>query len=229
MNPQIEEGVTTAQRGNSIRAVQVQNIIARMEGSNSQQTMLLMAHYDSVPYARGAADDAAGVAAILEAVRALQAGPPLQNDVVILFTDAEEGGLMGARYFTENNPLMEEIDLVLNFEARGTSGSSIMFETNDGNDKLIPLFEEATPNPVANSLTYSVYKVLPNDTDFTMFKQHDIQGLNYAFIEDYLDYHTMQDNPENLSLSSLQHHGENLLGNCGYLAIQILISLRNQM
>ncbi|MDR8394017.1 M20/M25/M40 family metallo-hydrolase [Aliifodinibius sp. S!AR15-10] len=212
VNPRIESGISTVNfRG--YRAVETQNIIARLEGTDSERTIMLMAHYDSAIYAPGAADDGSGVAAILEVIRAVKAGNPLKNDLLVLFTDGEELGLMGARRFASTNPLLKEIDLILNLEARGSSGRSVMFETNAGNAKLIPLFAEATSHPVANSLTYSIYKILPNDTDFSVFKPHGIQGLNFAFIEGFLNYHTMQDIPENLSLASLQHHGENLIGN----------------
>ncbi|MDX1638422.1 MAG: M20/M25/M40 family metallo-hydrolase [Balneolaceae bacterium] len=215
LKPRVETGISLVTfRG--YHAARTQNIIARLEGADSDRTILLMAHYDSVPYAPGAADDAAGVAAILEVLRAIRAGEPLHHDLLVLLTDGEELGLMGARHFAENSPLLDEVDLVLNLEARGSSGSSIMFETNSGNANLIPQFAESTGNAVANSLTYAVYKILPNDTDFTVFKPCDLQGLNYGFIDDYLDYHTMQDNPANLSLPSLQHHGENILDNVRY-------------
>ncbi len=213
LNPKIEKGMALLRNRQSTRAVHTQNIIARVTGSNPKRTILLMAHYDTVPYAPGAADDASGVASILEVIRAVQSGESLKNDLIILFTDGEELGLMGARQFAKTNSAIKEVDLILNFEARGTSGSSIMFETNSGNAKLIPQFARFTPDPVANSLTYSIYKILPNDTDFSVFKPYEKQGLNFAFIEEYLNYHTMQDNPGNLSMASLQHQGENLLGN----------------
>lgn len=212
LDPKVHQGISRSNvRG--YRVANTENILARLKGTSSERTILLMAHYDSVPYAPGAADDASGVASILETIRAVKAGSPIQNDLLILLTDGEELGLMGARQFVNSNPAVDEVDLILNFEARGSSGTSIMFETNTGNAKLIPYFSRFTSHPVANSLTYSIYKILPNDTDFTVFKPYDIPGLNFAFIQGFLDYHTMQDNPENLSMASLQHHGENLLDN----------------
>src|SRR5690606_39231039 len=113
-----------------------------------------------------------GVATILEGVRAfLESGERPKNDIIILFSDAEELGLNGADLFVREHPWAKEVGLVLNFEARGSGGPSYMLiETNRGNAKLIEGFSRAgVQYPVANSLVYSVYKMLPNDTDLTVF------------------------------------------------------------
>src|SRR5690606_39288806 len=59
------------------------------------------------------------------------------------------------------------------FEARGTSGPSYMLmEVNDGNSEMVKGFAKANPRyPVSNSLMYSIYKTLPNDTDLTVFRE----------------------------------------------------------
>lgn len=214
LEPKVIDGIGVQHE--HLAAARTQNIVAKLEGSQPERAILMMAHYDSRPYALGAADDGSGVAAILETVRAIQASGPLKNDIIILFTDGEELGLLGAELFADTYPQLEEIGLVLNLEARGSGGPSIMFETNRHNAALIPHFARATPNIFANSITYTVYQLLPNDTDFSVTKRAGLQGLNFAFIEDYLNYHTLQDSPGNLSLRSLQHHGENLLSNARY-------------
>ena len=72
------------------------NVIGRIPGTANSKAFTLMAHYDSVPFGPGAADDGAGVVTLLETARALKAGPPLKNDVIFLFTDGEEAGEVGA-------------------------------------------------------------------------------------------------------------------------------------
>ncbi len=72
------------------RMARVRNVVAVLPGTDPTGRLFLTAHHDSVETGPGAADDAAGVAAVLEAVRALTAGPPLRNDVVVVLTDAEE-------------------------------------------------------------------------------------------------------------------------------------------
>ena len=74
---------------------------------------------------------------MLETLRALKAGPPLDRDVIALLTDGEESGCLGARVFVTEHPWADEVGIVLNFDARGNSGPSIMFETSDGNGWLI--------------------------------------------------------------------------------------------
>jgi len=185
----------------------IENIIGRLKGSENSKPILLVAHYDSVPTGPGASDDGASVAALLETLRALKAGAPLKNDIVFLFTDGEEPGLLGAKAFVEEHPWAKEGGLVLNFEARGTSGASVMFETSSGNGWLIKEFTKAAPHPVSSSFLYEVYKVLPNDTDFTIFKKAGFAGLNFAYINDVTSYHTRLDTIANVNEQSLQHQG----------------------
>ena len=156
-----------------------------------------------------------GVVTILETLRAYKAsGKKPKNDIIILFTDAEEVGLDGARLFVNNHPWAKNIGIALNFEARGSGGpSNMIVETNGGNKNLIKAFMEADVKfPVASSLMYSIYKMLPNDTDSTVLREGaDIDGFFFAFIDDHYDYHTANDNYDNLDVNTLQHQGEYLL------------------
>ncbi len=193
-----------------------ENIIAKIPGDGSGQTLLLMSHYDSAPHtqSRGASDAGSGVATILETVRAFKAqDKKAKNDIIILFTDAEELGLNGASIFVNKHKWAKNIDLALNFEARGSGGpSNMIVETNGGNGALIKAFAKANPShPFANSLMYSVYKLLPNDTDSTVLREDgDIDGFFFAFIGDHFDYHTAYDIPSRLDPASLEHQGRYL-------------------
>lgn len=200
-----------------------QNIISRIKGSTKGKALLLLTHYDSAIHSsRGASDAASGVATILEGIRAFLASEKEhENDIIIVFTDAEELGLNGADIFVNDHPWVEEVGLALNFESRGSGGNSFMLlETNRGNKKLIEHFMTARPNfPVTNSLAYSVYKMLPNDTDLTVLReQADINGFNFAFIDDHFDYHTATDIPENLDKNSLAHQGSYLMPLLNYFS-----------
>lgn len=190
----------------------VENIVARLKGtSGAPDAIALVAHYDSVPAGPGAGDDGAGVAALLETLRALRAGPPLHNDVLILLTDGEEDGLLGASAFVAENPSAKDVRVAVNFEARGNAGESQMFETSAGNGRLVQIFAQAAPHPSGSSLSYEIYKHLPNDTDMTVFKKSGTGGLNFGFIGHWEAYHTPLDNPQSLDRGSLQQHGENAL------------------
>lgn len=185
----------------------VQNIVARLKGAGAGRAVMLACHYDSVPTGPGASDDGAAVAVLLETLRALRAGPALSNDVIFLFTDGEEAGLLGARAFVDEHPWAKDVGVVLNFEARGVGGPSIMFETSDRNGSLVAEFAEAAPHPLANSLAYEIYRLLPNDTDLSVFKRAGMPGLGFAYIEGLTHYHTQLDSVENADERSIQHHG----------------------
>jgi hypothetical protein len=207
LNPEVFPATGVYQRTNYIVVGDTHDVIGRLRGTASSGAMVLMAHYDSVYQAPGAADDGASVAAILETVRALQNGPALKNDLIVLFTDGEEAGMLGAEAFVNSHPWMKDVGLVLNFEARGDHGVSLLFETGTNNRSVIEEVATATPYPTASSLFYALYKLLPNDTDFTVFHSRNIPGLNFAFGENLEAYHSRLDTADNLSTASLQHHG----------------------
>lgn len=209
LSPEVQKTTVVNPRwGTPFVAGTVHNIVARRQGTKNTKAILVAAHYDSVPNGPGASDDGAAVVAILETIRALRAGSPLRNDVIFLITDGEEAGLLGAKAFVDEHPWAKDVGLVLNFEARGNSGASVMFETSTDNGWLIKEFASSAKHPVANSLTYSIYKLLPNDTDLTMFKQAGFPGLNFAYLSGVIHYHTFSDNLENIDERSLQHHGD---------------------
>ncbi|MDT0685339.1 M28 family peptidase [Autumnicola psychrophila] len=210
---QIQEGYHLNNSGEMARP---QNILSRIEGSGDGEALMLMTHYDSNPHSSfGASDAGSGVATILEGVRAFLADSVNKNnDIILLFTDAEELGLNGAGLFIEEHPWANDAKLALNFESRGSGGNSFMFlETNTSNSALIRAFKEANPQfPATNSLAYSVYKMLPNDTDLTVLReQGNINGFNFAFIDDHFDYHTATDVPENLDKETLAQQGTYLM------------------
>ena len=210
----LQEGYTLSDWGNLEKT---KNILARIKGSSNSKALLLLTHYDSAPhsYSIGASDAGSGVATILESARAfLHNKTPHKNDIIILFSDAEELGLNGAALFVTQHQWAKEVGLVLNFEARGSSGPSYMLmETNKGNAGLVKEFAAAKATfPVSNSLMYSIYKMLPNDTDLTVFReQGNIQGYNFAFIDDHYNYHTAQDDINHLNKNTLAHQGTYLM------------------
>jgi hypothetical protein len=190
----------------------VDNIVATLPGRNPTGSVVLAAHYDSVAAGPGASDDGAAIAAMLETVRALRNGDQLRNDLVLLITDGEEDGLLGAAAFAGRHPLVQQRAVVLNWEARGVSGPSLMFETSRDNAALVDVFAEATPHPHGDSSLIEFYRLLPNNTDFTEFAGAGLPGLNFAYVEGAARYHTPGDSIANLDRASLQHHGANMLG-----------------
>ena len=214
LETQVQEGFVINPKWKSLD--KPKNIIAQIKGSENGKSLLLLSHYDSaLTPSYGASDAGSGVVTILETLRAYKAsGKKPKNDIIVLFTDAEEVGLDGARLFVNNHPWAKNVGIALNFEARGSGGpSNMIVETNGGNKNLIKAFMEADVKfPVASSLMYSIYKMLPNDTDSTVLREGaDIDGFFFAFIDDHYDYHTANDTYDNLDVNTLQHQGEYLL------------------
>jgi hypothetical protein len=208
------EGVRAADTWSprSVGVGAVQNLIATLPGTDQDApAVLVMSHYDTVHNSPGAADDTAGVAAALEIARALKAGPPPARDVIFLFTDGEEPGLLGAEAFFSRDPLRQHVGVVINMETRGDAGRAAMFQTGPGSGDLIRLYAGAARQPTANSVAAAVYQRMPNDTDFTHALRQGLPGLNFAFIDDQLAYHTPLATPEHLNQGSLQNLGDQAL------------------
>jgi hypothetical protein len=207
----IQTTTSTHSFRNIVVAGKVNNIIARIKGTNNSKAVLIMGHYDSQPNTPGAGDDAAAVGSMLETARGLKAGPALQNDIIFLFTDGEEMGILGAQAFVDDSTLLHQVGLVMNFDGRGNAGIINTFEVNPQNGWVITEFAKAAPYPVANSFSYEIYKRLPNYTDYTAFKEKDITGLNSGLIEGFVNYHSMTDVPSSLDQRSVQHYGANMI------------------
>ncbi|MBO9547732.1 M28 family metallopeptidase [Caulobacter sp.] len=198
--------------GRALGVAAVQNLVGVLPGKDrTLPAILVMSHYDSVHNSPGAADDATGTAAALEIARALKADGPHLRDVIFLFTDAEEPGLLGADAFFARDPMLARVGLVLNMEARGDAGRAAMFQTGPGNGALMSVFAREAKGPSANSMASTVYEKMPNDTDFTHAVKKGLPGLNLAFIDDQLAYHTPLARPDHLERGSLQHIGDQAL------------------
>ena len=198
---------------------EVNNILGVIPGVNNSY-ILLVAHYDSGPAKKfgqeegslGAADDGYGLSSILETINQVYDGHvPLRNGIKVIFTDAEEIGLLGIQAEIDNYPgFFENVAFVINVEARGVKGPSIMFQSSLDNYKVIKFYQQAN-YPVSFSLAGDVYSRMPNYTDFTPLLEIGVQGINMAVLDNLDYYHTPMDNPDNVNLSSLQHYGEVLV------------------
>ena len=94
------------------RTGKVQNVMGLLEGSgpHKDEVIVVMAHYDHVGVDRsgvhpGADDNASGTAALLAALPDLaekQKRGELDRSILILWTAAEEKGLVGSKYFIDH-------------------------------------------------------------------------------------------------------------------------------
>lgn len=198
------------------------NIVAEFSPAAGASTvaptwLMLVAHYDSrysqpmprdTVWSYGAADDGYGLGVILESVSlALKNRQDWKQGVKVLFTDAEEVGMMGMKAAWENDrAIFDNVGLVLNVEARGPWGPALLFEACPGNDKVQDLYASVAKYPYTYSLTTVVYGFMPTFTDFSIIKD-SVPGLNFSTIADINHYHTDKDNFSNISEKSIQHYG----------------------
>gem|GEM_PF-730405 len=197
------------------------NLLVELPSSNPDLPAILLAcHYDSVAAGPGASDDAAAVASLIEIASILMRETPLARPVFLLFTDGEEVGLVGARGFVRFNEIADQIGVVINLEARGNSGGSLMFETSEGNSWLVEQMAQGLDRPMSSSAYVSIYRAMPNSSDLTVFMKRGLSGLNFAFIGNPKQYHTPLDDTGNLDLGSLQHQGNHALA----MTRQLLLS-----
>lgn len=205
----------------SFDAVDVLAEFPPLKASEDPTYLLMVAHYDSrysqpmpkdTVWSYGAADDGYGVSVILETVnQVLKCRQDWKQGVKVLFTDAEEVGMMGMKAIWENDrEVFDNVGFMINIEARGPWGPALLFETCPGNEKVMDLYAETADYPFTYSLTTVVYSFMPNFTDFTIVKD-EIPGMNFSTIADINHYHTDLDNFSNICPKSIQHYGAQIV------------------
>jgi hypothetical protein len=203
----------------------VANVIAARPGTASTGTVVLAAHYDTVVGSPGAADDGVGVGVLLETARALSTTGAPRNTVMVLLTDAEEVGLLGAEAFVRERSKGLGTAVVLNHEARGAGGAPVTFRMSSPNGELIEVLAGA-PGASADSSSEASFEALPNDTDFTPFEQAGLHGFDTAIVADSAYYHSPIDDPAHLSAASLQQMGDTTFALTRELAGMDLAAIR---
>lgn len=185
----------------------VQNTIGWIKGKNSSDIILLTAHLDSKG-GPGATDDASGVAVLLETARALMSSTPLRNTVMFLFTDNEEGGYKGAKFFIDHHPRARNVRIVVGFDAGGLSGPDVLSATSANNGWIIRQLAKAD-TPVSGSS--AINSLATTKADFTgAFQVAGYSGYAFSLYWDRR-IHTPEDDIKNLNPSSIQHQGYHAL------------------
>ncbi len=143
---------------NELREVKSKNVVARLEGSDpalKDELLVYSAHWDHLgkdparkgdQIFNGAADNASGVAAVLEIARAFtRITPAPKRSILFLATAAEEQGLLGAKHYAEHPlyPLertLANINLdVINLWGPTTDIVSIGMGQTDLEDRLVEI------------------------------------------------------------------------------------------
>ncbi|HET9016001.1 MAG TPA: M20/M25/M40 family metallo-hydrolase [Thermomicrobiaceae bacterium] len=209
LQPEVQAATGTAVMDNgSVWAGSVRNVVARVPGTASTGAVLLAAHYDTVPTGPGAGDCGSCVATVLETVRALRAGPPLANDVIVLFADAEEHDMLGAKTFMAQHPWASEVRVAFNFEALTPGGATLVNYVAAGHGQLTDAFLGAVPHPLVSSFITG----LGFGYDATQYASGGAAGFEMTHFDTHLSaYHSALDTASRVDPRSLQDNGSYLL------------------
>jgi hypothetical protein len=217
--PEVQSASVVRSGGSEAHLIPVHNVLARLEGTGDGPALLLSGHYDSVATSPAASDCGQCTAVILEAARALKAGPPLASDVIILFTDGEEVGVAGAEAFVEQHPWAADVGLSIVTEGYGTRGASMLYVAGQGDGAVqaqaLAAMDEATRYPAAYSFIHNLMWTLAGNTgsDLDAFlRLAPGLGFLYMSVESTPAYHTAADSVANLDPRSVQHQGEVVVG-----------------
>lgn len=227
-DPSTEEEIRSRAGMGDKPTMDLNNISVLVDAPDTDETIIFMAHTDSVIMGPGAFDDTVAVAALLEGLRAIQGKVPAR-DLIFLFTDGEEQGLLGAGLYVQDHPeLQSRTRLVVNLEARGNRGVLILFETSANNHGLISAYQQAVNYPFSTAIATAVYKTMQNDTDLTRFIKLGYPGINLAVIDGAEVYHTEFDNYDTFSRDSAMHYLDNATGLVTYLPLTPALELEAQ-
>jgi hypothetical protein len=199
------------------------NVVARLPG-RSPEAILLDAHFDTLVDSVGAADDAAGVAAIVEALRVLAREAPFEHTILVNLNGGEEAGLFGAAGFLKHR-WARDVRAYLYLEAL-PGGRAGLFGA--GNPWLVETYAAAAPAPVGNVVGQDLVAsgLLPHNGDFTPFHEAGLVGLDVAMTGDGWAYHDALDRPSRLQRGSLQHLGDTTVAVVRALASGPLLAAR---
>ena len=169
-----------------------ENVLGEIRGTDkAEEVVLVGAHLDSWHGATGATDNAAGVAAVLEAVRILtKLRIPLRRSVQVAFWGGEELGRVGSRGYVQRYLVDAEgkptetfgkISCYLNLDYGSGRIRGIYLQ---GNETLKPLFDEWLAGIGDGELVATLRSTLGSDQ--ATFERAGVPGL--SFIQDPLNY-----------------------------------------
>jgi len=192
------------------------NIVVHKRGIRpGRAAIVVSAHYDSGDATLGAADGAMSAAAMLETLRALQAGPPLENDLLFVFTDADSRQALGTRGlmegFMKTHPVARRARLLLRFDNPGNSGPLALVDGAHADGFALAAFARAAPAPAGTSFMGELLAELRPRPAGAVLAAGGAALLQFATTGASLGPDAIHDLPQRVSKASLQHEGDTML------------------
>ena len=166
-----------------------QNILAVIEGTEcKEESIVLTAHYDSVPVGTGSWDNATGAAALLAIFRHFAANPS-RRTMRFIWCGSEELGLLGSRaYVEQKSELLEKTVFCFNFDMCGTAlGANKICVTGE---KELQTFVEQYCKMIGYS---AIIGVGVHSSDSAPFCDKDIPALGLSRETNTAELHTIHD------------------------------------
>lgn len=198
----------------TIGAVVHKNLVGVIKGSQKPDEYIVMgAHYDHVGVRssdgevyNGADDNAAGVAAVLAAAKYFKAHPP-KHSIIFSLWAAEEIGLLGSKYFTNNLPApiqLAQLKFYLNLDMIARSDNNKIWACGLHHYPAYAYLVDSLQGKTNIQLTAG-YDSPSSPQDWTFlsdqgsFHQKSIPFL-YLGVEDHADYHKVTDEFSKIAL-----------------------------
>lgn len=182
------------------------NVIGLLPGTDPvlrQEAIVLGAHLDhvgiqgeSVIFA-GAQDNASGVAALIEAARALREGPALARSVIFVAFGAEEAGILGSRHYADHPPWpLERTKFMLNADCIG-AGTGLDLRGRKHHPALLELADRYNAEQV--KLPNAKNNHGAGGADAEPFQQAGIPNIYFMTTLPFQHLHMASDTPETLN------------------------------
>ncbi|XP_021747403.1 endoplasmic reticulum metallopeptidase 1-like [Chenopodium quinoa] len=188
-------------------------ITPKYESEAKENSVLVSSHIDTVFSTGGAGDCSSCVAVMLELARGVsQWAHSFRSSVIFLFNTGEEEGLNGAHSFINQHPWSETVRVAIDLEAMGVGGKAGIFQAGT-HPWAIEKFALVAKYPSGNIMAQDLFTsgIIKSATDFQVYQEAGLSGLDFAFTDNTAVYHTKNDKVELLKPGSLQHLGENML------------------
>jgi hypothetical protein len=201
-----------------VTLAEVHNVVVKKPGMRSghagRPAVLALAQFDSGGDSLGAANGAASAAALLETLRVLQAGPPLDNDLLVVFTDGDAEQALGTRAFVQSHPWARRARLALRFDNLGNRGALQLIGADRADGFALQAWAARAPTPQGSSFMGALYAREPQHESAALLAGSGADAgaavLHFATTAGPLGGGAW-DIPQRLDAASLQHEGDTML------------------
>jgi len=202
------------------------NVVGVIPGNDPKlrnEYVAIGAHYDHEGIVdgqvfNGADDDASGTVTVLEVAKAFAREKTNKRSILVVFHTAEEKGLFGSEFLTDNIDIMNEIVVQVNIDMVGREHIDTLYSV--GSDKLSSELKQIVES-VNNETTEFVFNYQfddPNDPEKIFYRSDHYNyakhGIPIVFFTDNMneDYHKPTDDYEKIDFNKIKKTAQLVYG-----------------